>query len=118
MSDNRQSLSDLADLTGAAAPAPPPAAEAQRFPSRSVRMPSESPGAISTKIRPLVGRPLSPMSNTRMCPVSTTYRSRSSGEKQIPFGRSMSVITADTSPECVSIRYTARGISCAALCPS
>jgi small subunit ribosomal protein S9 len=33
MSDNRQSLSDLANLTGAAAPAPPPAPEASDTPA-------------------------------------------------------------------------------------
>jgi small subunit ribosomal protein S9 len=47
MSDNRQSLSDLADLTGAAAPVPPPAAEAQAEAPAGDELPAAPPEPVA-----------------------------------------------------------------------
>jgi small subunit ribosomal protein S9 len=47
MSDNRQSLSDLADLTGAAAPAPPPAAEVHAEAPAGDELPAAPPEPVA-----------------------------------------------------------------------
>ena len=76
---------------------PPPAADAQTLPSVSHRIPSLVPGFMSTNIcslRTVLLWTSKAWIVAGVDPESTTYKSRSSGEKHRPLGCTRSVMTA------------------------